>query len=186
MNNLLIFKDFRIFGNFLTCLRNFDWKSDTRHSFPEFAAKSGENFIKNSQKENAKFDTEIQFLDRLWVDQSANSIPPGRAWRNTSFDASMTSLPDFRLCFFCFLVRVPWQLLFLSFRSLVVKSDPGPKSLKTRTPQNQKGLTHFDKQMMFLLTGLFIISRKCSGHLLFYLSGQRILHEGLLGTLFAP
>ena len=41
---------FRIFGHFLICFRKFDWKSDTRHSFLEFVAKSGQNFIKNSQK----------------------------------------------------------------------------------------------------------------------------------------
>ena len=34
-------------------------KSDRRHSFLEFGAKSGKQFIKNSQK-NAKFDEEIE------------------------------------------------------------------------------------------------------------------------------
>ena len=53
----MIFTDFRIFGNFLICFRKFDGKSDTRHSFLEFVAKSGQNFIKNSQK-NANFDEE--------------------------------------------------------------------------------------------------------------------------------
>ena len=57
MNNLLIFTDFRIFGNCLICFRNFDWKSDTRHSFLEFVAKSRQNFIKIHRK-NAKFDAE--------------------------------------------------------------------------------------------------------------------------------
>ena len=52
-----MFTDFRVFGNFLICFRKFDWKSDTRHSFLEFVAKSGQNFIKNSQK-NAKFDAD--------------------------------------------------------------------------------------------------------------------------------
>ena len=45
-----MFTDFRIFSNFLICFRKFDWKSDTRHSFLEFVAKSGQNFIKKSQK----------------------------------------------------------------------------------------------------------------------------------------
>ena len=62
----MIFTDFRIFGNFLICFRKFDCKNDTRHSFLEFVAKSGQHFIKNSQK-NAKFDaghekkSEIQY-----------------------------------------------------------------------------------------------------------------------------
>ena len=38
------------FGKFLICSRKFDWKSDTRHYFLEFGAKSGKKFIKNSQK----------------------------------------------------------------------------------------------------------------------------------------
>ena len=54
-NLLNIFKfsqisEFWIFGNFLICFRKFDWKSYTRHSFLELVAKSGQNFIKNSQK----------------------------------------------------------------------------------------------------------------------------------------
>ena len=48
------FTDFRNFGNFLICFRKFDWKSDTRHSFLEFVAKSGYNFIKNLQKKIQK------------------------------------------------------------------------------------------------------------------------------------
>ena len=54
MNN---FHRFQIFGNFRICFRKFDHKSDTRHSFLEFVAKSGKIFIKNSQK-NAKFDAD--------------------------------------------------------------------------------------------------------------------------------
>ena len=45
----MIFTDknhFRIFGNFLICFRKFDWKNDTRHSFLEIVAKSGNCFIK--------------------------------------------------------------------------------------------------------------------------------------------
>ena len=53
MNNiesyLIIFTDFRIFGNFLICFRKFGWKSGTRHYFLEFGAKSGKKFIKNSR-----------------------------------------------------------------------------------------------------------------------------------------
>ena len=55
--------------NFLICFRRFDWKSDTRHSFLEFVAKSGRHFIKNSQKkckirrEKSK-RSEIQLLNR--------------------------------------------------------------------------------------------------------------------------
>ena len=43
---------FTNFGNFLIKkeIHRFDWKSNTRHSFLEFVAKSGQNFIKNSQK----------------------------------------------------------------------------------------------------------------------------------------
>ena len=41
---------FQNFRKFLICFRKFDWKSDTRHSSLEFVAKSGQNFIKNSQK----------------------------------------------------------------------------------------------------------------------------------------
>ena len=48
VNNLLIFIKFRIFGKFLICFRKFDWKSDTRHYFLEFGAKSGKKFMKNS------------------------------------------------------------------------------------------------------------------------------------------
>ena len=48
MNNSHRFQTFSAY--FLICFRKFDWKSDTRHSFLEFVAKSGQNFIKNSQK----------------------------------------------------------------------------------------------------------------------------------------
>ena len=49
LNNLiLIFRNFRNIGNFLICFRKFDWKDDTRHSFLEFVAKSGQNFINHS------------------------------------------------------------------------------------------------------------------------------------------
>ena len=46
----LIFHRFQNFRQVSTCFRKFDWKSDTRHSFLEFVAKSGQNFIKTSQK----------------------------------------------------------------------------------------------------------------------------------------
>ena len=46
----MIFRNFRNFGNFLICFRKFNWKSDTRHSFLEIVAKSGQIFIKISQK----------------------------------------------------------------------------------------------------------------------------------------
>ena len=58
-----MFTDFRIFGNFLICFRKFEWKSDTRHSFLEFVAKSGQNFITNSQK-NAIFEQGYSFIIR--------------------------------------------------------------------------------------------------------------------------
>ena len=49
--------EFSAILNFLICFRKFDWKRDTRHSFLEFVAKSGQKFIKNSQKK-CKFDEE--------------------------------------------------------------------------------------------------------------------------------
>ena len=62
MNNFEIFTDFRISCNFLICSRKFDWTRDTRHSFPEFVAKSGQNFIKNSQK---KLQTSMQKMEKI-------------------------------------------------------------------------------------------------------------------------
>ena len=50
MNNFHRFQNFRQFSNLLILFSQFDWKSDTRHSSLESAAKSGQNFIKNSQK----------------------------------------------------------------------------------------------------------------------------------------
>jgi len=50
----MFFTYFRIFGNFLICIRKFDWKSDTRHSFLEFVAKSEQNFIKHEKKKKEK------------------------------------------------------------------------------------------------------------------------------------
>ena len=66
MNN---FHRFIIFGNFLICFRKFDWKSDTRHSFLEFVAKSGQKFIKNLQKKVQNLTrkmkkSEIQLFNR--------------------------------------------------------------------------------------------------------------------------
>ena len=49
MNNFHIFQN-SIFGNFLICFRKIDCKSDTRLSYLDFVAKSGQNFIKNSQQ----------------------------------------------------------------------------------------------------------------------------------------
>ena len=54
LNNFHRFQNFRQFSN----LFSQNWlESDTRHSFLECGAKSGNKFIKNSQK-NAKFDEE--------------------------------------------------------------------------------------------------------------------------------
>ena len=68
----MIFTNFKNFGNnFLICIRKFDCKSDTRHSFLEFVAKSGQNFIKNSQK-NVKFDEEIEKIGNSIIQSRKN------------------------------------------------------------------------------------------------------------------
>ena len=69
MNN---FHRFRIFGNFLILFRKFDSKSDTRHSFLKFVAKSGQKFIKNYQK-NTKFDEENE-KHRKFIIQSRKNV----------------------------------------------------------------------------------------------------------------
>ena len=58
MNNFHRFQNFRQFSNLLKfCFRKFDWKSETRHSFLKFVAKSGQNFKKNHRKD-VNFDAE--------------------------------------------------------------------------------------------------------------------------------
>ena len=55
-NNFHKFQNFRKFwSNFLICFRKFEWKSDTRHSFLEFVAKSGQNFIKRCKIRHKKW-----------------------------------------------------------------------------------------------------------------------------------
>ena len=66
------FHKFRILGNFLICFRKFDWKSDTRHSFLKFVAKSGQNFIKKSQK-NARFDADNE-KSRKFISHSRKNV----------------------------------------------------------------------------------------------------------------
>ena len=74
------FTKFRIFGKFLICFRKFDWKSDTRHYFLEFGAKSEKNSSKIRRKkceirffaiESMKFINSIaiffwRFLTKNW------------------------------------------------------------------------------------------------------------------------
>ena len=69
MNNFHRLSDFKNFGKFLIRFRKFDWKSDTRHSSLEFVAKSGQNFIKHSQK-----ILKCKIRWRKWKNKIRNSL----------------------------------------------------------------------------------------------------------------
>ena len=58
------FHKFQNFGNFLTWFGKFDWKSDTRHSFLEFGAKSGKN-SSNIRIKNAKFESFDEEIEKI-------------------------------------------------------------------------------------------------------------------------
>ena len=83
----MIFTKFRIFGKFLICFRKFDWKSDTRHYFLEFGAKSGKKFIKNSQKK-CKIRSVCDWINEYSLIQSRKSF--GDFWRK-NWDSYISS-----------------------------------------------------------------------------------------------
>ena len=73
----MILTNFKIFGNFLICFRKFDWKSKRRHSVLEFGAKSGKNFIKNSQKK-CKIRSVCDWISEYSLIQSRKSFGHSR------------------------------------------------------------------------------------------------------------
>ena len=78
----IIFIKFRIFGKFLICFRKFDWKSDTRHYFLEFGAKSGKNSSKIRRKK-CKIRSVCDWINEYSLIQSRKSF--GDFWR-TNWD----------------------------------------------------------------------------------------------------
>ena len=71
LNNFHIFQNFRQFSNLLILFSQNWLKSDRRHSFLEFDAKSGQKFIKKSQKK-WKFDEEIEKIGNSIIQSRKN------------------------------------------------------------------------------------------------------------------